>query len=66
MTAMLSITGLNKRYVNFELNDVAFDIPEGAVVGLIGENGAGKSTVIKCILGLVRPDDGDILFDGRL
>lgn len=34
-------------------------------MGLIGENGAGKSTVIKSILGLVQPGGGDILFDGR-
>lgn len=62
---MLSIKGLNKHYTNFEMNGVSFDIPEGTVVGLIGENGAGKSTVIKSILGTVHPDGGQIIFDGK-
>lgn len=62
---MLSIKGLNKRYSNFDVGDVSFDIPDGSVVGLIGENGAGKSTVIKCILGAVHPDGGQILFNGK-
>lgn len=62
---MLSIKGLNKRYSNFDVDDVSFDIPDGSVVGLIGENGAGKSTVIKCILGAVHPDGGQILLNGK-
>lgn len=62
---MLSIRDLKKHYENFDIENVSFDIPKGAVVGLIGENGAGKSTVIKCILGAVHPDDGQILFDGK-
>ena len=62
---MLSIKGLNKHYTNFEMDGVSFDIPEGTVVGLIGENGAGKSTVIKSILGAVHPDGGQIIFDGK-
>lgn len=62
---MLSIKGLNKHYQNFSVENVTFDIPDGTVVGLIGENGAGKSTVIKCILGAVHPDGGEILLDGK-
>ena len=62
---MLSIRHLKKYYENFDIENVSFDIPKGAVVGLIGENGAGKSTVIKCILGAVHPDGGQILFDGK-
>lgn len=62
---MLSIRDLKKYYENFDIENVSFDIPKGAVVGLIGENGAGKSTVIKCILGAVHPDGGQILFDGK-
>lgn len=42
------------------LNHVSFEIKEGDMVGLIGENGAGKSTVIKIILGLIQPTDGFI------
>ena len=62
---MLSIKGLNKHYQNFSVENVTFDIPDGTVVGLIGENGAGKSTVIKCILGAVHPDSGEVLLDGK-
>ena len=62
---MLSKKGLNRRYPNFDVGDVSFDIPDGSVVGLIGENGAGKSTVIKCILGAVHPDGGQILLNGK-
>ena len=62
---MLSIRDLKKHYENFDIENVSFDIPKSAVVGLIGENGASKSTVIKCILGAVHPDGGQILFDGK-
>ena len=61
---MLSINGLSKHYTNFDVNNVSFDIPDGMVVGLIGENGAGKSTIIKSILGVVHPDGGEIVFNG--
>lgn len=44
---------------------MSFDIPRGAIVGLIGENGAGKSTTINCLLGEVAPDGGEIRIFGR-
>ena len=62
---MLSIQHFTKNYPNFTLSDVSFDVPDGAVVGLIGENGAGKSTLIKGILGAVTPDGGRILMNGK-
>ena len=61
---MLSIRGLSKRYMNFSVEDVTFKVHDGTVVGLIGENGAGKSTIIKSVLGAVHPDGGEILVDG--
>ena len=61
---MLSIRGLSKRYMNFSVEDVTFNVPDGTVVGLIGENGAGKSTIIKSVLGAVHLDGGEILVDG--
>ena len=61
---MLSIKGFTKHYKNFQIEDVSFEVPDGMVVGLIGENGAGKSTIIKSVLGAVRPDCGQILFNG--
>ena len=60
----LEIKNLTKRYGDFKA-EVSFSVPGGAVVGLIGENGAGKSTVIKSILGIVHPDGGKIFFDGK-
>lgn len=60
----LSLKNICKHYKNFDVDNVSFDIPDGMVVGLIGENGAGKSTVIKSILGAVHPDKGEILFNG--
>ena len=62
---MLSIKNYAKHYKNFDIEDISFDIPDGMVVGLIGENGAGKSTIIKSILGAVHPDGGNLLFNGR-
>lgn len=62
---MLTIKGLYKHYQNFSIENASFAVPDGTVVGLIGENGAGKSTIIKSVLGAVRPDGGEILFDGK-
>ena len=56
----LSIKNVSKKYNGFELKKVSFDIPKGAIVGLIGENGAGKTTTIKAILNLINVDSGDI------
>ena len=56
----LNITGLTKRYRDFTLDNVSFRVPYGAVVGFVGENGAGKSTTLKAILGLIKKDAGTI------
>ena len=48
----LSVCGLTKKYRDFVLDEVTFDVPRGTIVGLIGENGAGKSTTLNVILGL--------------
>ena len=61
----LEVRGLCKTYPAFALKDVSFDVPQGAVVGFIGRNGAGKSTTLKSILGLVHPDGGDVSFFGQ-
>lgn len=65
MKNVLTVSGLTKQYKNFSLNNVSFQVPQGAVVGLIGENGAGKSTTIGCILGLVKKDSGTITILGN-
>lgn len=61
----LNITGLTKRYRDFTLDGVSFSVPYGSVVGFIGENGAGKSTTLKAILGLVKKDVGTIAILGK-
>ena len=61
---MVTVEKLVKRYGDFRLQ-VSLTIPDGTVTGLVGKNGAGKSTVIKAILGLIRPDNGQILINGR-
>ena len=62
---MLEVRGLQKRYPAFTLQEVSFAVPQGAIVGFIGRNGAGKSTTLKSILGLVHPDGGQVLFRGE-
>lgn len=61
----LEVRGLRKTYPAFTLKDVSFDVLQGAVVGFIGRNGAGKSTTLKSILGLVHPDGGEVRFFGQ-
>ena len=57
---VLEVHGLTKRYPAFTLDGVSFDVPQGAVMGFIGRNGAGKSTTLKSILGMVHPDAGEV------
>ena len=57
---VLEVSHLTKDYGAFRLEDVSFTVPGGTIMGLIGENGAGKTTVIKCILNLIRPTSGEI------
>ena len=61
---MVSVRNLTKHYGDFSLN-VSLDILDGRITGLVGKNGAGKSTVIKAILGLVRPDGGSVSVFGK-
>jgi len=61
----LTIKGLTKKYNDFVLDDVSFNVPRGAIVGLIGENGAGKSTTINAALGLIKKDAGVISILGK-
>lgn len=56
----LRVEGLTKRYPKFTLQNVSFTLEQGRIMGLIGKNGAGKSTALKSILNLVHPDGGRI------
>ncbi|GAA3263389.1 ABC transporter ATP-binding protein [Nonomuraea helvata] len=63
----IKVEGLSFQYWNRDrpsLNDINLELPAGAVVALVGENGAGKSTFVKMLSGLYRPSAGRILVDG--
>lgn len=63
--AILQVDNLTKQYSGFRLDNVSFSIPKGTVMGLIGENGAGKSTTIKAVLDLIKKDGGKVSFWGQ-
>ena len=65
MDAILEVKGLTKSYPGFMLDHVSFTVPGGCIMGLVGANGAGKSTAIKGALGLIRPDEGGAAFWGQ-
>ena len=60
MTNAFIVSGLTKTYQDFVLDHVSFTVPSGSIVGLIGENGAGKSTTINAALGLIQKEDGAV------
>lgn len=61
---MVSIQNVTKNYGDFHLN-ISMEIPEGCITGLVGKNGAGKSTTIKAILGLINPESGSVYVMGK-
>ena len=61
------LRGRRARYEEFwALDDVSFDVDHGATVGIIGSNGSGKSTMLKCLTGIYRPDKGRITMNGSI
>ncbi len=58
MANAFMVSGLTKTYQDFVLDHISFTVPDGFIVGLIGENGAGKSTTINVALGLIQKEDG--------
>ena len=63
---LLSVKDLQVNYGGIEaVKGISFDVPEGKIVTLIGANGAGKSTTLKSIVGLVKPRAGSIVFNGE-
>lgn len=63
---ILELRGLSKSFgKNHVLKSIDLAVKKGTVMGLMGENGAGKSTMMKCLFGIYCKDDGSIIFDGR-
>lgn len=56
----LEVEGLTRDYGTFKLDSVSFKLPMGYIMGFVGRNGAGKSTTLRCLLGIERPDDGRV------
>ena len=67
MSAMLEVNNLNKTYKNFKaIDDISFQVNKGDIYGFLGPNGAGKSTTLRMILGLIKPNSGEIKLNGSL
>ena len=64
--ALLQIIGLNKSYNKKKvIEDLSFELQSGEIMGLIGQNGSGKTTIFKTILGLVKKESGEIKINGK-
>src|SRR5699024_9013911 len=61
----LEVTDLNKKYKDFSLQDVSFQLEQGYIMGFIGANGAGKTTTIKSILNMLHLESGEIRIMGK-
>ena len=61
----IEIKNVSKHYMGFSLENLNLTLPSGCIMGLVGENGAGKSTTIRLILGMSRPDAGEITVFGQ-
>ena len=61
----IEIKNLNKYYQVFSLENLNLTLPSGCIMGLVGENGAGKSTTIRMILGMTKPDSGEVTVFGQ-
>lgn len=62
---MIKATGLSRRYGQFlAVDNVSFEIPKGQIVGLLGHNGAGKTTIMKMLTGYLEPTAGEVIVDG--
>lgn len=63
---MLEVKNLVKKFdKNIAVNNISFNVTEGRIFGLLGRNGAGKSTIFRIILNIFKPDSGEILYNGK-
>lgn len=61
----IKVNNLSKHYKGFSLENISFTLPSGCIMGLVGENGAGKSTTIKLLLDMIRKSSGEITLLGK-
>jgi branched-chain amino acid transport system ATP-binding protein len=67
MSAVLEVSNIKKRFGGITaVNGVSFQVQEGEILGLIGPNGCGKSTLFNCILGQLAPSGGEVKVDGKV
>lgn len=63
--SVLAAEGVTKRYGGLSvLEGITFELSKGGALAVIGSNGSGKTTLLRCLVGAVRPDEGEIQFDG--
>ena len=63
---MIEVKNVSKKYRKVKaLDDISFNIEEGKITCILGINGVGKSTILKSIAGLIKPDKGEILIDNE-
>ena len=65
MSNAITVKNVTKMFPTFTLDQVSFDLPQGCILGLVGENGAGKSTTLRLIMNSLRKDSGEITVLGR-
>ena len=66
MKNLLEVRNINKTFKKQKANDnISISVKENSIYWLLGPNGAGKSTLLKIITGMITPDSGKIIFDGR-
>lgn len=61
---MLIVKNLEKDFKRFKIDKISFFAERGEITGIVGNNGAGKTTVLKCVLGVLGYDSGEIMIDG--
>ena len=65
MNNVIEMTGVSKAYPHFALNNMSLILPAGQIMGLVGVNGAGKSTAIRILMGLIQADQGQVTVLGH-